>query len=239
MNVDERKVALLVPGVQVDTRERFWAWEDSAGRPLSPDFESRRQAVLNAPPGRVYLNDAWQPLRYIQELGESDARRNPLRRGWSRRTIGQNIAKLRREGYPVSRAAAAAYRSARKWAPRHARATLRRRNPQSSWAHLFWWSLGGALWSYLLNSSVWRLSDADLMAIVCGTYHDQNLGGRLLLETAPPLAVGVKTGNAWNGVAWLAGQMGGGMMAAVDASQRLQAMGVCDTCVSCSGGGNG
>jgi len=37
----------------------------------------------------------------------------PLKRGSSRKTISENIAKLRREGYPADQAAAIAYRVAR------------------------------------------------------------------------------------------------------------------------------
>jgi len=37
----------------------------------------------------------------------------PLKRGSSRKTISDNIAKLRREGYPADEAAAIAYRVAR------------------------------------------------------------------------------------------------------------------------------
>ncbi|HEY8503937.1 MAG TPA: hypothetical protein VIL46_05105 [Gemmataceae bacterium] len=38
----------------------------------------------------------------------------PLKRGSSRKVISQNIAKLRREGYPPDQAAAIAYRVAGK-----------------------------------------------------------------------------------------------------------------------------
>jgi len=38
----------------------------------------------------------------------------PLKRGSSRKTISENIAKLRREGYPADQAAAIAYRMAGK-----------------------------------------------------------------------------------------------------------------------------
>jgi hypothetical protein len=47
-------------------------------------------------------------------------KRNPLARGYSRATVSANIARLRREGMPAERAAAAALRSARQaWRARH------------------------------------------------------------------------------------------------------------------------
>lgn len=55
------------------------------------------------------------------------ARRNPLRRGWARLTIGQNISRLVREGYPSKQAIAIALSSARRSAGRRRVRHLRRR----------------------------------------------------------------------------------------------------------------
>lgn len=47
-------------------------------------------------------------------------KRNPLKSGYSRATLSANIEQLRREGYPVDRASAAAYREGRKaWRMKH------------------------------------------------------------------------------------------------------------------------
>ncbi len=61
-------------------------------------------------------------------------KRNPLKRGYSRETIADNIAREVRGGMDPDRAVAAAYRSAREaWRARHPRGRypehLRRRNP--------------------------------------------------------------------------------------------------------------
>lgn len=62
---------------------------------------------------------------------------NPLKNGYSAATVSDNIAKLRREGYPAARASAAALRSARNaWRVKHPKGaypdhlkTKRKRNP--------------------------------------------------------------------------------------------------------------
>lgn len=48
----------------------------------------------------------------------------PLKRGYSRKTIGANIAAEIRAGYPVRQAVAIAYSEARRWAPKKMRAGL-------------------------------------------------------------------------------------------------------------------
>ncbi len=89
----------------------------------------------------------WKVRGSAPSSGSANRRRrsNPLRHGYSRRTIAANIRELVEQGYSQDRAAAAAYREAREaWRDRHGRAPYpehlqrrrrRRRNPVGRHQH--------------------------------------------------------------------------------------------------------
>jgi hypothetical protein len=61
MECSQVKTAILIPGTRY-SGAHIWTWFDDRENIISRDFPTREDALLSAPVGCVYLNDAHEPI---------------------------------------------------------------------------------------------------------------------------------------------------------------------------------